>query len=147
MSENCLKIVYFDRYAFNIDIGELRKNGVKIALRPKAAKVLAKLIEGQGEVTTKETLYRVVWGETVVQQQDGLHQLIKDIRNALDDNSQTSGYLQNVPGIGYRFCGELLHMPELSGPRVRQRGLAYMSGFLTFPILFLGYCLVVAQAS
>jgi DNA-binding winged helix-turn-helix (wHTH) protein len=143
MSENCLKIAYFDSYAFNIDTGELHKNGEKISLRPKAAKVLAKLIEGQGEVMTKETLYGYVWGKTVVQRQDGLHQLIKDIRNALDEDSQTIGYLQNVPGIGYKFCGELLHIPEISRPRIVPRSLAYMAGILTFPIIFLGFCLVV----
>ena len=145
MSENCLKIAYFDSYAFNLDTTELRRSGIRISLRPKAAKVLAKLIEERGEVTTKEALYRYVWGKTVVQQQDGLHQLIRDIRNALDDDSQTSSYLQNIPGIGYKFCGELLHMPEIGEPRFWQRGLAYMTGFLTFPVLFLGYCLVVAQ--
>ncbi len=146
MSEISLKIVYFDSYSFNLETCELKKFGKQIPLRPKAARLLARLIAAEGEIISHEKLYSTIWGGRIVERQVGLHQLIRDIRSALKDSGESPQYLLNVPGIGYKFMRSGVSLAPQLLP-ARNRKMAFMTGFLSFPVLFVTYCLLVAPTA
>ena len=147
MSEISLKIAQFDAYTIDLENGELSRGGEPIALRPKARSVLVSLVEARGQTLTHDQLYRQLWGDGVVQGQDGIHRVIRDIRAALGGGELSKRYLQNVPGVGYRFCAELAPPQSFSPGNGNRLPRAFLTGFLAFPLLFIVFCVTLAQVA
>ncbi|MEQ8953843.1 MAG: winged helix-turn-helix domain-containing protein [Gammaproteobacteria bacterium] len=147
MSENSLKIVSFDGFTLDLETGELTHNGKPIALRPKARTLLVSLVSAHGKTVSHEKLYQQIWGNGVVQQQDGIHRLIRDIRTALGDGQQSRHYLENIPRVGYRFTAQLLPPAVVQSATRPRPQRAFLAGFLAFPAAFLVFCLIAAQTA
>lgn len=94
---------------FALDVAEARllRNGVPVALTPKAFEALALLLASPGQLVSRETFVSALWPDTVVE--DGnLSSTIWMVRRALGEHH---GWVQTVPKRGYRFVG------QLAGPR------------------------------
>jgi TolB-like protein/DNA-binding winged helix-turn-helix (wHTH) protein len=101
--------------AFEIDVrsGELRKRGVRVALREQPFRVLVALLERPGEVVSRDDLCRRVWPDgTHVDFEHGLNAAVRRLRVALADDGAAPRFVETVPRRGYRFGG-LVH-PRLT---------------------------------
>jgi TolB-like protein/DNA-binding winged helix-turn-helix (wHTH) protein len=83
----------------------LRQGEESIALTPKAFDTLLVLLENPGQVVAKDELMKAVWPASFVEESN-LTQTIYMLRKALKETSEQR-YILTVPGVGYRFIGEL----------------------------------------
>jgi len=104
---------------FELEPGErlLLRDGLPVALPPKALDVLAVLAARQGELVTKDELLAGAWPGVVVEE-NVLSVAISRLRAALGEDYRSS--IQAVPGYGYRLVA-----PDTpSGDGLQRSGLA-----------------------
>lgn len=101
----------FGPFTFDTSTGELFRQGMPVALPPKATRVLQVLIASPGRLITHEELYQAAWSETVVEFDQGLYACIRQIRKALGDDARNPRYIETVPKRGYRFCYTFANKP------------------------------------
>jgi TolB-like protein/DNA-binding winged helix-turn-helix (wHTH) protein len=94
----------FGPFAVNIRTGELRKNGFRIRLQEQPLRVLAFLMERQGQLVTREELKKHLWpDDTFVDYESGLNAAVSKLRDSLSDNAGKPRYVETIPRRGYRF--------------------------------------------
>ncbi len=109
-------ILQFGEYRFDARSGELSRNGIPVRLQPQPAKVLAVLTSRPGELITRDDLRREVWGsDTHVDFEQGLNYCIKQIRVALDEDTDRPRYIETLPRRGYRFIERVTQVTETAG--------------------------------
>lgn len=91
--------------------GVLSRDGLPIALTPKAAETLLALVERHGRLVTKEELLRVVWPDAFVED-NNLAQNISMLRRALGDTAGRPRFIETVPRRGYRFVAAVEEQSE-----------------------------------
>ena len=97
-------LVRFGVFEFSQATGALRREGVPVKLQAQPARVLALLVANAGQVVTRETLQREVWGtDTHVDFERGLNFCIAQVRAALRDSADSPRFVATVPKLGYRF--------------------------------------------
>ena len=101
----------FGPYRLQVDRRLLLRDGVLVALAPKALETLLALIEHRGRVLTKDELLQRVWGDTVVEE-GGLARNISVLRKALGETPDDHQYIVTVPGRGYRFVAEVVDVAD-----------------------------------
>ena len=103
----------------------------------------AKLIEGRGEVVSRESLRLAIWGtETSVDFDRGLDFCIAQIRSALGDSAESPRFVRTVPKRGYRFIA-----PLQGGSRIRVLALIRMPERAhTSPVLLHSGCCCLGAA-
>ena len=84
--------------------GELRKQGVTIRLPEQLFRLLALLMEHQGEVMTREDIRSNLWSDRFVNFDDSINSAIKRLRQCLEDASINPRLIKTLPGRGYRFA-------------------------------------------
>ncbi len=110
-----LQTVRFGSFALDLTSGELRKDGQKVALPPKAFEVLKALVERPGEVVTREYLRARLWaGDTFVEFEDSLNHAVNKLRRALGDSAEGPQFIETLPRLGYRFIASEDHARELA---------------------------------
>ena len=77
-----------------------------IKLRPKAFAVLNQLVGRPGQLVTKEELLNTVWRDTFVGDAV-LKVAIRQLRDALEDNSKAPEFIETAHRRGYRFIGQI----------------------------------------
>ena len=84
----------------------LMRDGEVVRLTPKAFDLLLVLVEARGRTVEKDELFKKVWPDTVVEE-NNLNQNITALRKSLGDSRQESQYIATIPGMGYRFVAEV----------------------------------------
>ena len=103
------KLLRFGVYELNLVTEELRKNGIPLKLPPQPFRILALLASHAGQLVTREEIEKQIWGDgTYVDFEHGLNQCIKQIRTALNDNSDAPLYIETLPRRGYRFVAPVV---------------------------------------
>jgi two-component system alkaline phosphatase synthesis response regulator PhoP len=102
------KLAPVARFQFgNVDVdfenGDVRKDGMPIALAAKELELLRYLIDHRGQVVSRDELLEGVW-----EYQPGVSSRTIDVhvawlRQKLEDNPQTPRHIHTVRGVGYRF--------------------------------------------
>jgi Tol biopolymer transport system component/DNA-binding winged helix-turn-helix (wHTH) protein len=92
----------FGRFVADPTLGRLYDSGTEVPLTPKCFKVLTVLLELHGQCVDKEELFRQVWPDTFVEQ-NNLARNVSMIRKALHERDPEQEYIVTVPGRGYRF--------------------------------------------
>ena len=89
---------------FRLDQQErlLQRDGVGVALTPKAFDLLLVLVERHGRLVEKEELLKLVWPDTFVEEAN-LTYNISFIRKALGEGENGLKFIETVPKRGYRF--------------------------------------------
>ena len=135
----------FGRFDFTPETGELRRDGRPVKLQAQPARVLAVLLTHPGEIVTRETLQREVWGgDTHVDFERGLNYCIAQIRSALGDSAESARYVETVPKQGYRFTAPLL-TPAVEAPARSRESYRAMAGLVFLLVLVFGALAVTLQ--
>lgn len=100
-------VVYrFGAFELHEALYELRREGVRVKLEPKAFDLLAHLVRQRDRVVSKRELLDSVWsGEAV--SEAVLHTNVAAARRALGEEGARSGSIQTVHGRGYRFVAQV----------------------------------------
>ena len=94
----------FDRYEVDLNRGELRKDGVSVAIQEQPFQILRMLLQSEGEVVTREQLCAALWPkDTFVDFEHGINTAVKKLRQALEDSAERPRYVETLPRVGYRF--------------------------------------------
>jgi two-component system alkaline phosphatase synthesis response regulator PhoP len=93
----------FGNVAVDFEKGDVRKDGVPVALAAKELELLRYLIDHRGKVVSRDELLEGVW-----EYQPGVSSRTIDVhvawlRQKLEDNPQTPRHIHTVRGVGYRF--------------------------------------------
>lgn len=95
----------FGPFVFDSRLRAITRNGERVEISPKALLLLEQLIAARPAPVAKEVLYDRLWPDTFVQQ-GNLHNLIAEIRRALDDREHL--IVRTAHGVGYSFnAGEV----------------------------------------
>ena len=130
------KLLRFGVFELNLDVEELRKDGILIKLPPQPVKVLALLASRAGQMVTRDEIQKEIWGEeTYVDFEHGLNQCIKQIRTALNDNADKPLYVETIPRRGYRFLAPVVSKTIAApAPRVTESSSGVQTRVIIFPI-------------
>jgi len=99
----------------------LHRDGVTIALRPKAYAVLCFLLATPGNLVTKQQLLDGVWPETFVSDAV-LKDCIRQLREALGDEAKNPSFIETAHRRGYRFIAPLTKTPSRESEAVNSQG-------------------------
>jgi TolB-like protein/DNA-binding winged helix-turn-helix (wHTH) protein len=89
---------------FEVQAGELRRQGLKIKLQDQPFQILVMLLERPGEVVAREALQKRLWpADTFVDFDRGLNRAVNKLRKALGDNSESPRFIETLARRGYRF--------------------------------------------
>ena len=140
-------LLRFDVFELDTRALELRKRGVRQRLQGQPLLVLAVLLEGAGELVTREELRAQIWpADTFVDFDHSLHNAIARLREALGDSAEKPRYVETLPRRGYRFIAPVekvgVTAPELSVTEQRTEPLKPVMpskphGVLVFALLSL----------
>ena len=105
----------FDRFTVDLRSSCLRIDDKQVSLRPKSFDVLAYLVRNRGRLVSKDELFQTVWSDVFVTD-NSLVQCIKDIRQALKDDSQT--IIETVAKRGYIFAPAVVEIDNSTPPSI-----------------------------
>lgn len=122
------------RYAFGtytLETSPLRllRDGLPVEAPMRSVELLAALVERPGVVFRREDLFARVWPGSYVSDET-LFDAFRKLRIALDDSPRAPTWIESIPGVGYRFLGEV----EVDGAATRPR----LDGPLAPPGPFVG---------
>jgi len=97
---------FYSFQQFRVDAAKrlLFRGDRRIPVSPKVFDTLLVLVENSGRVVEKDELMRLVWPDTVVEE-NNLNQTISALRKALGEDPTQHRYIVTAPGRGYRFVG------------------------------------------
>ena len=115
--------VSFGRHRFDPRTGRLWAGRREVRLTPRAAAVLAALIERAGQPVTRNELFRSVWRDTVVGDA-ALTACIRELREAFDDDARRPRFIETRHRRGYRFVARMVLSPPegLAGDSLSSMG-------------------------
>lgn len=111
----------WDDYCLDREGSLLTRNGRQVDVSRKVLDCITHLLAQRHRVVEYDDLSRAIWGHDDVTHHQ-LSQVILAARRALGDDGQTQRLIRNLPGIGYRWVGEVAAMeddaptPEASVP-------------------------------
>ena len=97
---------FFPPFQFDERLGALTRAGQAVALTRKASEVLACLVARPGDVVSHSEILERVWAGTHVQS-DNIKVLVRELRQALADDSRHPRFIRADPGRGYSFIGHV----------------------------------------
>jgi DNA-binding winged helix-turn-helix (wHTH) protein len=97
----------FDTFELDLRSYELRKNGIRIRLQIKPAKLLAMLALQKGELVTRDEIEKALWKDEFVEFEHGINTAISKIRVALEDDREHPRVIETLPKQGYRFLADV----------------------------------------
>jgi TolB-like protein/DNA-binding winged helix-turn-helix (wHTH) protein/tetratricopeptide (TPR) repeat protein len=97
----------FDGWILDPESGDLERGGARVRLQEQPVQVLRELIAHAGSVVPREQLIALLWPKGVVDFDTGLNTVVRKLRSALGDTSETPRYIETLPRRGYRFIGAL----------------------------------------
>ena len=105
------RLIYeFDDFQLEPDGRQLLRRGQLIPLHGKAFEMLLVLIRNHGRLLTKDELFQLVWPDQIVEESN-LTVNMSAIRRALGERASNPRYITTVSGRGYRFSGQVRHVP------------------------------------
>lgn len=82
-------------------------DGAEVVLTPKASLLLDYLMSHPGELHTRERVLQALWGFDLVPSTRAVDHRVAEIRRVLRDDAGSPRYVETVPNMGYRFCGQV----------------------------------------
>lgn len=142
------RVFRFGPFEADVDAGELRRDGVRVALQDQPFQVLIALLDRPGELVWRDDLRAQVWPQdTYVEFDHALNTAVKKIRTALGDCATSPEYIETIPKRGYRF---LAPVETNDGSAGKPAGLSAASGsrrpFTTNPVTVIVLVIVLLSA-
>ena len=100
-----ISCVEIDRFQFDFDLMEFRKDGQSMELSKTEQKLLRILVENRGQTLSRGVLVDRIWtdGAEFVDE-NALSVTVKRLRSKLEDTPSSPRYLKTVYGIGYTWA-------------------------------------------
>jgi Tol biopolymer transport system component/DNA-binding winged helix-turn-helix (wHTH) protein len=119
------KLVSFGTFEVDMDVGEIRKSGIRVRLPGQPFRLLTALLAQAGEVVTREELQHEIWGaNTNVDFERGIASAVNKLREALGDSAEQPLYIETLARKGYRFIAPVrVSDGPLSGDEHTHSGL------------------------
>ena len=109
-------LLRFGAFEVDLEAERLLKNGRTVRLQPQPFRLLRLLITQPGKLVTREEIQAALWkDETFVDFEQGVNFAVKQLREALGDQAQSSVYVQTVPRRGYRFVAPVTGSSDHQG--------------------------------
>ena len=122
------RLVTFGVYELDLNSGELRKSGSRLAFQQQPLQLLSVLLERPGELVTREDLRKRLWpDDTFVDFEHGLNAAVKRLRDTLGDSAESPRFVETVPRRGYRFIAPT-NLPQRSVARTTPAGGRWRAG-------------------
>ena len=84
----------------------LLRDGTSVSLTSKTLDTLLVLLNNRGKVVSKDDLMRILWPDTVVEE-NNLTQQISMLRKVLGEGARDHRFIVTVPGRGYSFVADV----------------------------------------
>lgn len=98
----------FGPFELDVQVGELRKGGLRLKLQGQPIQILEILLQRPGQLVTREEIRQRLWtSDTFVDFDHSLNTAIKKLREALGDEAGKPRYIETLPRRGYRFIRDL----------------------------------------
>jgi DNA-binding winged helix-turn-helix (wHTH) protein len=119
----------FDKYEVNDEEFYLSRQGVRVALEPKALRVLLFFVQSPGRLLQKDAILQAVWKGSIVEEST-LSRAVAILRKQLGDDPRSPTFIETVPTQGYRFIATVeasskpvpAGEPEPEAAELRSRG-------------------------
>jgi DNA-binding winged helix-turn-helix (wHTH) protein len=108
--------VRFGEITLDTDSRQVFRAHREVRISPKALDLLRLLVESRPRALTKKELLEQLWPATYVSE-TSLATLIREIRDALEDDARNPRYVRTVHRFGYAFCGAATEAPEIEQGR------------------------------
>ncbi|WP_456382384.1 response regulator transcription factor [Hydrogenimonas sp.] len=95
-NRNLLKID--EKHAFDVDDFTLYREGARVPLKPKEAKLLALFLEYRGKTLSKERIFDRLWEYDETPSEGSLRTMVRTLRRELGKD-----LIETVKDVGYRF--------------------------------------------
>ncbi len=92
-----------DRLSLDFLRREVRTPEGTFRLTPMESRLLQILVRNAGQVLPTELLLERIWGDAYVPA-NSLWEYVRRVRHKIGDRATKPRYIQNEPGLGYRFC-------------------------------------------
>ena len=93
----------FGSFKFDAETRILSKDGLQVALSPKAADLLLLFLHDPAKLFSKDELKRMLWPDLAIVEDGNLFFQMSCLREALGENTNGKGFIENLPKRGYRF--------------------------------------------
>jgi TolB-like protein/DNA-binding winged helix-turn-helix (wHTH) protein/tetratricopeptide (TPR) repeat protein len=108
-----MQVYRFGEFELDLDAFELKLPGKSVKLERRALDLLALLVKQPNRLVPREEIIAALWPKNVVIDFDsGLNTLVRKVRAALGDSSESPQYIETVPGRGYRFVAPVVTLSE-----------------------------------
>lgn len=81
--------------------------GSEVVFTPRASVLLDYLMAHPGELHTRDRLLQALWGFDLVPSTRAVDHRVAEIRRVLRDDAGAPRFVETVPNLGYRFCGQV----------------------------------------
>jgi DNA-binding winged helix-turn-helix (wHTH) protein len=97
-------LLRFGQFELDLEAGELRHEGRGVRIPPQPFKLLGLFATQPGKLITREDIRAALWtDDTFIDFEQGVNFAIKQVREALKDDSERPLYVLTVPKRGYKF--------------------------------------------
>jgi DNA-binding winged helix-turn-helix (wHTH) protein/TolB-like protein len=129
----------FGPFEFDGDTRELSREGATVRLQSQPAQVLAALLDHPGEVVTRASLQKALWGdETHVDYDNSLNFCVSQLRTALGDSAESPIFIKTLPKRGYQFVAPVVEITNQRRrwfvPAAMAAGAAALFGLARFGV-------------
>ena len=101
-------IARFEDFEVNLETGEVWKAGRPLKVQDQPFRILAALLERQGQVVTREELRQLIWPENNFGDFDhAINLAMAKLRATLGDSADVPHLIETLPRRGYRFIAPL----------------------------------------
>lgn len=105
--------IRFGPFELDCQTGELFEGTRKLPLQEQSFRILLLLLEKPGELVAREQLQRTLWpGQTFVDFDHGLNNVVKRLRETLRDSAEQPRYIETLRRRGYRFIAPVDGAPS-----------------------------------
>lgn len=120
MASDLRRFYTFRRFRLDPNERVLFEDDAPVPLTPRAIDTLIALVERHGHLVTKDELFRIVWPDTFVEE-NNLTQNISTLRRVLGGGADGRQFIETVPKRGYRFSAAVSERVEGHDGRVSAR--------------------------
>lgn len=95
----------FDKITIDPQVKAVSKEDKELLLTGKEFDLLYFLASSPGRAYTKKQIYKAVWKEAYVYDDNNIMALVSKIRKKIEEDPEHPRVIQTVRGVGYRFRG------------------------------------------
>ncbi len=99
-------LIEFQNIQIDVKKFLVRKNNVYINLTAKEFELLKLFVNHPGQVFTKSQIFKQVWGDEYLSDDNTVMVHIRRLRKKIEDKPDNPKLIQTIWGIGYKFTGD-----------------------------------------